>query len=372
MRLSMGGSLSGRGRPRPSPASGGTSRIRGIGRRSLRPPTPVVGTPGRSRMIAIRRALNAVLLASVACSPLEAQVGSPTLGAVFDPENRSVQAVLGIPGLARMGPSLDLGVPVLAAAYSPRRDYTVAATTDSVLLIVDDTGVRPMATLDTFSRVVLSPNGAWAALVDTTGRHLVVMSGLPEEPTLVVRTWLPAFYGAARSVAVSDQGLVLTAYADSGAVLALSSSATARRPAFRLVASFSRISAIGFVPERPDAIVADDATDTLYLVRGIEENTTVAIVADRNDGVDRPLAVAASEDGERYFVADAGARSVFIASGTSPATEIRCACAPSTLSPLQGNSVFVLSETGSDGVWVLNAGVDPPEIRPAPGAAGAR
>jgi hypothetical protein len=309
------------------------------------------------------------VLASLAPTPpLQAQVGSPSLGALFDSANGAVHPVPGIPGLARVGPALDLEAPIRTAAYSPDKDYVLAApASDTALLVVDGSGVRSFRTLDAFGQVALSPNGTYAALIDTAGRRLVVVSGLPGNPEFIVRAWFPAYYGKPGSIAVSDQGVILTTYFDSGVVLSLSAENSSRRATFRLMGSFGRVAAMAFLPGRPDAVIADDAVHALYLVRDVEGNATRTIIADGSDGVDRPVAVAVSEDGKRFFLADSGAGGVLVASETGRASTVPCPCTPSALSPLQGSSVFALTSPGSEStVWVLNGGTEQPTVHPAP------
>lgn len=299
---------------------------------------------------------------------VHAQVGTPNLGAIFDPETSQIRSVPGIPGLARIGAPIELETPIEAAAYSPDRDYVLAAPASmNGIVIIDGSGPRTIAALDSFSRVALSPSGEYAALVDATGRRLVVVSGLPGNPEFVIRTWFPSYYGTPGAIAISDEGLVLTSYTGSGAVLSLDAGTPTRRPGFLLWNSFGSVSAMAFVAGRQDALIADDAVDAVYLVREIDGNSVRSIVADRSDGIDQPVAVSASEDGTRFFVADAGAAAVFIASESRPAIAVPCACTPEALTPLQGSSVFALTAPGNDApVWVINAGMEPAAVNLAP------
>lgn len=309
-----------------------------------------------------------LVLALLGPLPAPGQVGTPSLGAIFDPQTSQIRSVPGIPGLARIGVPLELEMRITAAAYSPDRDYVLAAAASTnAIVIVDGNGPRTIPSLDTFSRVTLSPGGEYAALVDATGRRLVIVSGLPANPEFVLRTWFPTSHGTPGAIAISDEGLVLTTYSGSGAVLSLDAGSPTRRPGFLLWNSFASVSSMAFVPGRQDVLVADDGVDALYLVRNIDGTSIRTVVADRSDGIVDPVAVAASEDGTRFFVADAGAEAVVIASASGPAVTVPCACVPESLTPLQGSSVFALTEPANDTpVWVINGGMEPAALHLAP------
>ena len=67
--------------------------------------------------------LGIALLISASASSLRAQVQGPNLGLVWDPEANAVRSLPGISSAALLSTPVDLGHPVIAAAYSPDGDY---------------------------------------------------------------------------------------------------------------------------------------------------------------------------------------------------------------------------------------------------------
>ena len=171
----------------------------------------------------------AILMCTLAPVLVEAQIQAPTLGYVPDTELAAVRPILGIPGAATLGEALDLGVAIDAVAVSPRQDYILALSNHHpVLVLPDGSGslslVRESAS--TVDRIVLSPSGSAAALMDSDGRTIQVIAGLPQAPYLARTAAAPTAYGSPTVVAVSDDAsLLLAAFSDSGAVFLLTEDA---------------------------------------------------------------------------------------------------------------------------------------------------
>jgi hypothetical protein len=309
-----------------------------------------------------------VLLAGVLA--VSAEIRGPYLGLVLDGAIDRFRVVPGTPSAAVVGPVAEFGTPANVAVYSPGGDYVAIQSAPTLLRIHRAAAVASLPTVDAFDEIILSPKGARAILLDRAAGRLIAVSGLPDSPRIAGRIVLPAHHGPLTSAAVSDQGTVLTGYAGSGVVLRLDGPAlgTRRFARFEPVASFGRVSAMAFLRGREDALVADDLDDAVYLVRDVGGAPARSLVASRSDGVDVPVAVAASADGGRFFIADSGSRRVLVGSPDhAEVATLECMCTPSTLDPLIGDSVFGLTTLGGDSMlWVLDGGSAPPRLRLVP------
>jgi hypothetical protein len=277
----------------------------------------------------------------------EAGISAPALGYLYDPASHTLRAVGGIPGAALTGPALDTGAPIAGAAFSPGQGYALAVDEQShtARVLVLRTGAATPHPIEgparPVDRVVLSPTGSSAVLYDAAAGVLQVLTGLPEAPVVAREISL----SAAETMAVSDDGCLL-----------LVSSSAASQPVVFLASSAARdvpvpgfVSAMSFRPQSHDVLVAADGRITL--IRDIATHATYQVFAQQPDSA---VALGFSSDGRRFFAAyrDGAIRTYDLASGESRATA--CACAPTGLFPMQGDSVFRLNELRSGPLFLFD------------------
>jgi hypothetical protein len=331
-------------------------------------------------------------------------VSGPTLGLVADPAASSIRPILGIPGAATWGAPLAVDFATVRTAVAPGGDFALlVAREDYRLAIVRAAGgaaewlqVEPAgAAPDTVS---FSPRGRSVALYYRTARRLVVLNGMRDGTVQASEVDMAELPDPVGLLAVSEDGLSLLAAiqeGDSTAVYHLSAAPAPRQagltaestdensatpaaipagtPARRL-AVFGTVSALEFVGESLDALVADAGANAVYLMRDASGAAQTVLLGSERDGLSKPVSVKVL-DGRRVLVANGASGNITILyrDGASPSS-IPCDCSLAGLSPL-GGAVFRLTEPSAEPLLLLDAGgveprivVVPPESVPsAPG-----
>jgi hypothetical protein len=286
----------------------------------------------------------------------QSRVSPPVAGLVFDGSLQTLRPINGIVGTARLGKPLDLGFQAGLAVVSPRQDYTLAidAASGEMRLLqfrpegISVTGIS--GTMNSPDRFALSPTGRSAALYSASSARIQAIRGLPHalEPIVEMAGWP----GSLTALAVPDDGSFgLAAFFDGSAGTLVRFSERGAT----VVWTGGRVPAIVFLPNGRDAVAADATSNTVFLIRNVADAPEMVPLAGAADGIDGPVAVAASSDGLRVFAASPGSRSVVaidLAGGQR--TRLDCDCAPSGLTPL-ATGVFQLTGIPGDTLWLLEA-----------------
>ncbi len=290
------------------------------------------------------------------------RIGGPVVGFVLD-KAEGVRPILGIPGAAT------LGQPVLPAAgfasivLSPQRDYALALTEgEQRLALLRNLSASPAAArLDVppgASRIVLSPAGDAAALYYRDARRVVVLTGLPDSPSVAWSLDLPDLGAGLAALVVSDGGsAILVATAGEPSSILLFAADVEYRP-LRLVAGSP---SLAFLSNSLDAVVGDGASNLVFVVRDVKGAAEFTQIGGQAEGVSRPVAVAAAAGNRRVLVANSepgGVVSLGLA-GEEPLA-IPCSCTPTILERLAGGAAFRLSDAGEGPVWLLDVESSPP------------
>ena len=283
------------------------------------------------------------------------QISAPRLGFVLNEDTGEVRPILGLPGAPVLGAALDLGGPIKQVAHSPRQDYVLAVTVDGrVLLRTSSRMPAPLPVRQGIDHVGLSPTGRYAVVLDRDSAHWVVVNGLPDTPSVGRPVLLPLALGSPEHVAVSDDGFVLASFSLSDAVF-LIDNGTAES-----VATFDHVSAMAFLPRSRDVLVADDARAAVYLVRDVAgggQHTT--LLAGRSAGLARPIGVASSADGERFFIADSESQVVLVFDGAGRSLRILCPCTPTGMTLVRTDAVFLMTRQGRGSLaWLFDGRPD--------------
>jgi len=324
--------------------------------------------------LSIAGCLLVALLAAAQSGKEPGLVAGPVLGQVWDDSARQLRPLLGIAGSAVLGPARKWPLAVTAAEVCPAQDYALAVEAGSgrVMMLDPESGTARL--LENVppgpQRIACSPTGAAAALYYQDRGMVLVLTGLPRagEPR---STELPVPDGRLTALAVSDDATVTLAgvsHAGRGVVWAL-------RPGEspRLAASVGEASAIGFLPNSRDALIADQGNEEALLVREVAQAAAPVVLAGGRDGLRRPRAAAASSDGRRGVFLNGDGDSVLIAplDGAGPLELIPCSCGATVLQRLRGDSVFRLNEPGSGPLYLLEARAGHPRVLFVPAGAAA-
>jgi hypothetical protein len=291
------------------------------------------------------------------------------VGFVLD-KVEGVRPILGIPGAAT------LGQPVLSAAgfasvvLSPQRDYGLALTEgEQRLALLRNLSASPAAALldvpPGASRIVLSPAGDAAVLFYRDARGIVVLTGLPDSPSVAWRLDLPDLGAGLAALVVSDGGsAVLAATSGEPSSILLLAADVEYRPLQQVVGSPS----LAFLSNSLDAVVGDGVSSQVFVVRDVKGAAAITQIGGQAEGVSHPVAVAAAAGNRRVLVANSepgGVVSLGLA-GEEPLA-IPCSCTPTSLERLAGGAAFRLSGPSEGPVWLLDNESSPPRAVFVPG-----
>ena len=301
------------------------------------------------------RLLCVLLVAPAGLYAASAAIEGPRLGFVFDHATKSVHPILGIPGAATMGESLESGLDLRKIAISPAQDYVLATEGGHNQVAVLATSRTPMVPVLVEGadrgpdQLTISAGGRAAALYYKDRNHVQLISGLPTAPRISARLYLSAGQ-TPTAFAVSDNGETLLAGVG-GSVYWVSPSGEV--PILRGLHKIVSIS----LDSSGTALVADGIGNEIYRLRNVTGAVETDIVAGSKEGIAAPVAVALSHDGKRAFVANgkSGVISIFDLHTKSETAKLSCGCTPTGLDRLAGEDVFRLTEPSNGPMWVLES-----------------
>jgi hypothetical protein len=323
-------------------------------------------------------------------------VYGPLLGFARTADGTTIRPMIGIPGAAALTARLPLDAGISNAAISPAQDYILAVRTDDgsvavVNLKADAITLSPIAGSHTNpSLFAISPLGSSAASYDPATGTVQVFGHFPQAQ--IVREFdASGISGTATGMALSDDGAV---------VLLNVASVVPNRPAHApdYFAGIRRAgdrpgqesvtdqlwsigasgtwplgtasSAVGaFFPNRHDAVIADDATQTVFTVSNIDQAAMRAPLLQTADGIDSFSNVAVSGDGASVFVASKTGQIAVVDMQTRQPRFVDCQCRPDGFYRLTGNSIFQLTHASDQPTTVLDNSSTEPRVFIIPPAA---
>ncbi len=306
-----------------------------------------------------------LLLVTPAC--VAQTIAGPVLGYVWD-QGSGLRPILGIPGASSLGSPVETSVALLTAEVSPRQDFALAVTESKRLLLLDLRTApiveRPLEIELAPDRIILSPTGAAAALYYRERRAMRVLTGLPGDAIFVSGemdlTSLPPLLTA---IAISDPDPAVLVAAPGG-LYALDTG----NPAPRLIASAENITALAFVENSRDVLLADSRRNEVVLLRDATGAGERVLLAGERDGVSRPIAVVA--DGRRRAITVSARTALLLDLDGSPPVSLSCNCSISGLHRLKGSSAFRLNAPSNEPLFLLDAATAEPRIFFVPSESG--
>jgi hypothetical protein len=295
----------------------------------------------------------------------------PTLGLFFDPKAHAIRPIWGIPGSATAGQPVDVGFPLAAGMMSPAQDYALAVLGDGSMSTItfspNGPSTQPISGIaGAPDRMVTSPAGKSAALYYKNSASAQILSGLPNSPQVARQVDLSTLPNAPDVIAVSDDGSLLLVgvreNADGapaqGEVFLFTPDAAAPRS----IASVQHASAIAFLAQSHDALLADDVANSVTLVSDVVNGANVAWTFASLQLL-APDSVLASPD-RQSFLAGSSTNSIVAildASGSN-AVVVACDCAPAELLPLNAAATYQITEPASGLLWVLDGRMSYPRV----------
>jgi DNA-binding beta-propeller fold protein YncE len=294
----------------------------------------------------------------------------PTLGLFFDPKVHAIRPIWGIPGSSTAGQPIDLGFPLAAAVISPSQDYALVVAGDgsmsAVTFAFNGPSLQPITSAAAPDRIVTSPGGNSVALYYSASQSVQILTNLPVSPQMARQVDLSLLPNAPDVIAISDDGALLLVgvreNADGspaqGEVFVLTPDTAAPRS----IASVQHASAIAFVSQSHDALLADDVANSVTLVSDVANGANVAW-AFTSQQLPAPDSVQASPDRQIFLVASSTNSLVAIldASGSN-AVEVACNCVPAELHPLNEALTYQITEPANGLMWILDGSMSYPRV----------
>jgi hypothetical protein len=313
-------------------------------------------------------------LAALIVQAQQFSLRGPVMGLGFDPAARAVRPILGVPGAANVGDPLDAGFELTRAAIAPAGKFALVEAADSEALSMLVPGRASLLSIPSAPAgpewIVFSPAGSSAVLYYRKTGRVLVLSGMPDEPVLKAEFEASLVPGDIVALAVNDDATLLLAGATTetdGAVYAVMPGGGVRS-----LLPLSQPAAIAFFEQRSDAVIAGKAPGEVYLVRDIGGAEKTLPLFDEAVDTGTPVAVAASSDGRRVFLASLEGVITITNLDDQTTSALVCACEPRTLDRLAGNTVFQLTNEPDGPIFVLDAGSPEPRIVFVPRAGGER
>lgn len=332
--------------------------------------------------------LACTLLLSCVCA-VRGQSGSslngPSLGLLFDSSSAAIRPILGIPGAARLGDLLSTGFTLGNAAVAPGGDFALAVSKDDFhLAVIRSSGAVVQSLAPAMGEapdlISFSPRGRSAVLYYSASGRLLVLSGLRNQTAQSVVTDVSSLPAAPTVVAVSENATTLLLAVPEGDTasalysMSISRSASTKDLSSQVIeddsadgtqsgygsaqraGTFQSISALRFVGASSDALLADKAANTAYLIQDASGTARITALGSAQDGLSHPVAIEAL-DVRRVLVANSGVGKLTLLYRDGTAAEsIACGCSPVVLQQLAGNLVYRLTEPSNEPMWVLDAG----------------
>jgi len=329
-----------------------------------------------------------------------ASVRLPVLTFVLDGAG-GLRPVIGIPGAASIGMPVELGFPVIRAAAAAN-DYILATSNEGawpVLLQVrgNTINVRPVEAFSslqdlreepgcaedepwparrrlptcradrgfspngiTVDRVVLSPSGSAAAFFSASKQRAWAFTNLSQSPVLA-GTFDVGGPGGITALAISDDGRTLAAGiadGDAGSLFIQN----AGQPS-QTIPGVSHAAAIEFLHNSDQAVIADDRVNTIYMLA----NRQLFSVANADNGISAPIALALSNDNRKIFIANSGSGSVVQIGPDGAIGQSRsCNCAVTGLHVTNTDGVYRLTDFSGGPIALLDASGAAPRITLVP------
>jgi len=287
-------------------------------------------------------------------------IGGPTLGFARDEAGAVIWPVIGVPGAAALAGRLPLEAEVRGVIISPLQDYAVGLRTDDSSVVViplkgGSTGFKSIPGV--FARpdlIAISPKGTAVAFYNSENRIIQVVGRLTDAPEVVGAFDISSTMGRVSGVSLSDDGalaLVNLINGDAGSTELWVVNASS------VLLAASQTSVVpAFVPNRHDAVIADDSAQAVFLVTDVDQTAIRIPVLSAGDGLSAFSNVAVSGEGRSVVIADSTSGTVAIVdTATFRPTIISCQCRLTGLYRMKQDSMFRLTDaSSSEPVTVLD------------------
>jgi hypothetical protein len=242
-----------------------------------------------------------------------ASLSGPVVGYVFD--GHALRAIQGVLGSATLGPPLDLGQEIDSAWIIDSRHViaTVVPSRNVVTINLETAPVSINALLDLPANpttIATSASAVTVAFYYAANRQVWIVTGLPNNPTLLHQADVSGMRGSLTQMAIADNGMLLL-YAERDTDIQRDTIYrwTPSSEGRSYVTSANSISALSITPNGA-AIVADSGSDELFAIWQPEGAAIRQFLADSRDGISHPGGAAFTTN--RTYVANLGPAEVIV------------------------------------------------------------
>ena len=272
----------------------------------------------------------------------------PRLGYAWNPQDKTLRAIEGIPGAAQFGESITTAGTFELGEADPTGSTAVLLGQGQSMYTVSLPGGSPVlltAKAPAGSKVVFSPQGTYALVFPqggVEGRLLTQFSG-----TLQVKT--VTFSTPINDAVVSDAGSVVTAQNASNGVLVQATGSSG----LQTVSQVKALGGMSFIAGTDDLLIADAASNSLLRVRSASSGATSSQVP-TSDLLKTPASLSTSRSARWAVLANGADGSVvrIDLTGSTPAQRTACNCQASLVRPLTADGVFRLTALQDGPVWI--------------------
>jgi len=272
------------------------------------------------------------------------------MGLIWNSSDSTLRTLVGVPGATQLGAALFPSGTYSAGAFANQTQTALLIDPKSNLKVMTLPSLQPellTANVSPASQITFSPHGGYAVVFAPASTSLLLVTGIPQSPAVSTVSSTTQIQGAA----VSDAGTLLVAA--NSAATGVTVSATTANGTRSTLATLAGFGGMNFVPGSEDALIADSSANTLARYHNGTATTLVTGV----NGLNQPIAVAASQDAHWAVVADRSDGSLLridLTGATAPA-QSSCTCSPTQLSSLNGNAVFEMVPPGATPGWMIQA-----------------
>lgn len=310
----------------------------------------------------MKRTLFLALFVSVLLPLMAQTLSGPVAGYVFDAEQRSIRAVLGVAGSAYAGPALVGGLD--QAAVSPDGKMALVAREGGLYLMRNLGAEMPEPQLlventSSMDEIVWNADSSAAVLYSSAAHAMRLVSDLGGTPRVDDAVDVAALGTRLSSLTLAGKSILAGFEDGEGAAFYLVPGDGATP---RLLLRLAAARAATLARNGADAFVADGVSGEILEIRNFAGEFEVLSFSAAGS-VESPVGLAVSRDGNTLYAASATTREVLTFSLTNrePIGRMPLDFEPSFLKPLAGGSLFVMNSAarGSRPLLVLDTGQSP-------------
>lgn len=303
-----------------------------------------------------------------------AGVTGPVTGFIFTPPG-AIRPMLGIPGAAYIGREV-LATGLDAAFVAPDGSAALALQQNGKLVLYSGlrkgipTVLGVSGAIANADHVAWSPDSSGAAVYASGAAQGQILTSLAPSPAAAAPIDLSSLSGQVTVLAFDGQRLIMGVAAAAGGGIYVASAAAG----IQRIASAANPSAIALAGN--SLYFADSQSQQIIQVQSYA-GTPAAVVFANDPGIDSPVGLQVSADGQRLYAANAGNRklAVYDIASRSPVQTVGLNFTPTRLDLFGDASVFLMNGGGAGPFYVARdggAGKAGVYFVPVPGKSGPR